>query len=304
MTRLVAVAVVALALLNPCFAWNRGGHLVSGALAYSELNKSSPKSVDAAITVLQSHPAFSHWQKELDESAVTDKRKALFMLAAAFPDDVRRGQFKRFDHPDWHYVNFRYSPTEPQTDVARAEPFNGKLMDMLQSSLATYKEGKTATADRAVALSWVLHLSGDLTQPLHVTALVNGDFPKGDRGGNDVYVRGSERSTRSVNLHKLWDDGATGAGVSLAKVANLATELEAQVPALPTVTHAWQAIRNEAAASYRLAVENAYLNGKLGYAIDDDAEAPLLPPDYTQRLKALSLQQMIRSAALATQLLR
>ena len=47
-----------------------------------------------------------------------------------------------------------------------------------------------------------------------------------------------------------------------------------------------------------------YLNGKLGYAINDAAEARLVPDGYTKSLKALSLNQMIRAAALATAMLR
>ena len=111
-------------------AWNRGRHPVSGALAYSELVKSSPQKIDAAIAILQAHPSYAHWQKEISDSEGVDQRKALFMLAAAWLDDVRRGQFKRFDHPDWHYVNFAFTPGQPLTDVLQTEPFQGQLLGL------------------------------------------------------------------------------------------------------------------------------------------------------------------------------
>jgi hypothetical protein len=51
--------------------------------------------------------------------------------------------------------------------------------------------------ERRVALRFVIHLVGDLHQPLHV-----GD--DGDRGGNDTQVR---FFTRGSNMHRVWDSG-------------------------------------------------------------------------------------------------
>jgi hypothetical protein len=48
-----------------------------------------------------------------------------------------------------------------------------------------------------VALRFVIHLVGDLHQPLHV-----GD--NGDRGGNDTRVRWFARGS---NMHRVWDSG-------------------------------------------------------------------------------------------------
>ena len=50
---------------------------------------------------------------------------------------------------------------------------------------------------RATALKWVVHLVGDLHQPLHA-----GEHA--DSGGNDVKLSFDGRPT---NLHSLWDSG-------------------------------------------------------------------------------------------------
>lgn len=76
------------------------------------------------------------------------------------------------------------------------------------------------------------------------------------------------------------------------------------MPKIPAVLDPVRVIRNEATASYRLAVERVYPNGKLAYAVGDDSAAPLVPRDYAKQLKALSLQQMLRAAALGCALLR
>ncbi|HEY0779726.1 MAG TPA: S1/P1 nuclease [Gemmatirosa sp.] len=56
---------------------------------------------------------------------------------------------------------------------------------------------------RAIALAWILHLVGDVHQPLHTASRVTADAPQGDRGGNAVQLIDDGRPT---NLHAVWDD--------------------------------------------------------------------------------------------------
>ena len=52
-----------------------------------------------------------------------------------------------------------------------------------------------------MAYCWLMHLVGDIHQPLHCTALFSvSHFPKGDRGGNEIKLK------RGKNLHSLWDN--------------------------------------------------------------------------------------------------
>ncbi len=54
--------------------------------------------------------------------------------------------------------------------------------------------------DRALHLSWLIHLVGDLHQPFHTTALFSRRlFPDGDQGGNKIPTE------QRKNLHGLWD---------------------------------------------------------------------------------------------------
>eukprot|EP00658_Telonema_sp_P-2_P036531 TRINITY_DN26403_c0_g1_i3.p1 TRINITY_DN26403_c0_g1~~TRINITY_DN26403_c0_g1_i3.p1 ORF type:complete len:314 (+),score=55.42 TRINITY_DN26403_c0_g1_i3:94-1035(+) len=59
--------------------------------------------------------------------------------------------------------------------------------------------------EQAIALRILIHLLGDLHQPLHNSELYSAAFPNGDMGGNNVKVRtiAGER----LNLHKFWDSG-------------------------------------------------------------------------------------------------
>ena len=73
----------------------------------------------------------------------------------------------------------------------------------IASAKSSLNRGCASDADKAVALCWILHLTGDMHQPLHNVALFSRSyFPKGDRGGNDINVAW-EDDTR--NLHAVWD---------------------------------------------------------------------------------------------------
>jgi nuclease S1 len=77
-------------------------------------------------------------------------------------------------------------------------------------SSATVDSGSFSSdlQERALALSWVIHLVGDLHQPLHAS-------DRNDRGGNEFKVRYRNRATCSggaseqhpvkVELHSVWD---------------------------------------------------------------------------------------------------
>ncbi len=72
---------------------------------------------------------------------------------------------------------------------------------------------------RAIALCWVLHVTGDVHQPLHAATLVASkeavppagfELPAGDQGGNLIAVRIDEAGGESTTLHRLWDRLALG----------------------------------------------------------------------------------------------
>jgi hypothetical protein len=50
-------------------------------------------------------------------------------------------------------------------------------------------------------LCWLLHIVGDVHQPLHCTARVTKADPTGDKGGNDVKL-----TDQAPKLHAFWDE--------------------------------------------------------------------------------------------------
>ena len=74
-------------------------------------------------------------------------------------------------------------------------------------------------------LCWVLHLVGDLHQPLHCAALFDrAHFPEGDKGGNSVKVRTHPLQRQPTALHALWDQ-LLGRSLDLNAVKRRSQEL-------------------------------------------------------------------------------
>ncbi len=124
-----------------------------------------------------------------------------FWLAAIWPDWVKQ-HHEQFSHADWHYIDY---PFVPQGSAERAERHPPREENILTTLPLCIDKARSATgAEKAIYLCWVLHLVGDLHQPLHCASLYAEQFPKGDHGGNDALYRLGTH--RIIKLHPFWDD--------------------------------------------------------------------------------------------------
>ncbi|MEW6282532.1 MAG: S1/P1 nuclease, partial [Candidatus Eremiobacterota bacterium] len=172
--------------------------------------------------------------------------------ASVWPDRIReRGD--RLSHATWHYVNLPYAvgvePPRPtsQENVVWAIEHNRRIL---------FDPGRS-DRERAVALSWVLHLVGDVHQPLHACSRYAPDYPQGDRGGNDFLIR---TGSTSIRLHSYWD---AAAAMLLdrpppGRLRGMAGELRASHPRASLPALADRRPSEWAAESRRLAETAAY----------------------------------------------
>ncbi len=112
----------------------------------------------------------------------------------------------------------------------------------------------TRPEEKADALCFVLHIIGDMHQPLHCITRVTPDFPapEGDRGGNLLKLRGHYH-----NLHSLWDDSIN---LSLQDSSEeLAVEIMKQYPRENLARElTMKSPEGWVRAGYSLAVERGY----------------------------------------------
>jgi hypothetical protein len=115
---------------------------------------------------------------------------ATLVSVASWADQVRSPQTAA-----WHYVNFAPEAGCKYSD-GRDCPDGRCVVGALGRQLQRLQMGPSPE-ERLLALKWIVHLVGDVHQPLHAS-------PAGNKGGNLLQVRAFGRGT---NLHAVWDSG-------------------------------------------------------------------------------------------------
>jgi hypothetical protein len=222
LVRLLMIAtVMALAAASPALAWHDAGHRATASIAFDAMK---PGQQNAVIEILKAHPRFdedfrSHMPDSIVNESEAERNRWLLEQAAVWPDliqleddDIRR----EFNRSRWHYINLIVYLTEADesafggnfdhnTETAFEPPLrqNLNIIQALRGNLLLWHDDSASNADKAVALCWILHLTGDLHQPLHTVALFSKPyFPTGDRGGNEIEVIWGDETR---NLHAVWD---------------------------------------------------------------------------------------------------
>lgn len=150
------------------FAWGPTGHRVIGLIAEKHLTKKARKNVEWVL-----------------------KNETLAEVST-FMDFIRSDNTKAHMSP-WHYMTI----PDGQTYAEAATPEEGDVYVTMQRLIKELKSKKFSDEDEVFALKCLVHLIGDVHQPLHVG---NGE----DKGGNDVKV---EFFWSDSNLHRVWDSG-------------------------------------------------------------------------------------------------
>ncbi|MFM2082548.1 MAG: hypothetical protein RL380_1239 [Verrucomicrobiota bacterium] len=168
-------ALLCLAAL-PAFGWGDNGHRIVALVAQKYVNAKTA----AAIKQL------------LHEQTLAD--------VASFADRYRN--FATNTGP-WHYVDIPLTATsyDQERDCTAHQ---GCLIEQLEIFKQQVTDPKLTVSNRVFALKLIVHLVGDLHQPLHCE-------DNNDRGGNQLKVTlfssGAKKSAKLSNLHSAWDSG-------------------------------------------------------------------------------------------------
>ena len=297
------------------WGWVDTGHKLVALIVWDEL---TPAARAKAVQILKQHPRY---EKDLlaglpagsDEPAAA---RHAFTMASIWPDQVKaqgHPMHVAANHPDWHYIDLPFRPeggpdqkaaTAPPSDANASGPHD--IVEALTKNVDVLRDASAIGADRAIALCWVLHLGGDIHQPLHAITLVSRQFPDGDKGGNAFLVlREPPFLNSQMNLHLIWD-GLPGTYKSDEAIEYLAAGLRAD-PSLSREQLKDALARKDFAAwareSHALAVEHAYLNGTLQGAVaarggipEVGAQVPGLPPGYLQQAERVAFRQIALAA--------
>ncbi len=170
MKQLCVLALVSLLLLSPAGAWGANGHRILAAIAQRHLTDQARQAI-AQILGGQSLARVANWGDDVRSdprwSCLTPFHFVTVPTGGHYPDP---------EHETW-----------ADADAVRAVYY------LAQSLIGSAEH----PAEPAEALRFLVHVVGDLHQPLHVGRGC-------DRGGNDLMVSffGDER-----RFHSVWDSG-------------------------------------------------------------------------------------------------
>jgi hypothetical protein len=299
-------------------AWNGVGHMIVAKLAHDALTLEEQTKV---LAVLERHPHYADYLAKDRPESLAPSAWAL-MRAGVWPDWIRvpkrfqgdptTHRVYRFHRGPWHYVNFPYVPHQASAELPAAPlPGPTNILDQLRASRKFSRAttevddgaepGVPSEQNRAVRVCWLVHLVGDLHQPLHAVSLIDERrLPPpthDDQGGNLLAVR-VEIGAYPIRLHSLWDQllGTDNHPASIVRAADELQRDASLLPAEPITFTGDEDFRAWAAESYAAAKQYAYLNGDLPTAVWDESRSPLPAVDDVPILP-LGVEREAREAA-------
>ncbi len=188
----------------PGAAWDRVGHRVAARIAWDQM---APETRQRAVELLLAAPRDADLAQLLpqDSRPVETRRRVLFEWAAYWPDIVRDRDFperhEKYHRGNWHYYNYNWvqEPDGSAREIPQLAEQPENVWERLGALEKKLADPAADAGERAIALAWILHLGGDVHQPLHTSGRVTETEPEGDRGGNLFKLDGDD------NLHWYWD---------------------------------------------------------------------------------------------------
>jgi len=304
---LLTVFVLGVPGAREALAWNESGHRIIGAAAARHM---SPKLKASVTAALRAHPRYAKDLARYRPRNLGGLSEFEWLLgqAAQWPDRIRRfnnepfyrrkGLVEKYHRGRWHYINLPMYLREQDAVLSIGDPTQAidierpdNVLEALGFIRAQLGDPAVALADKGLWISWALHLIADVHQPLHTTAMFErARWPGGDRGGNEVKIKGSGKNGRLDSLHYYWDSALSNVRapsdikrlVGELNKQQLAVELSAEVD--PVV---W--IRE----GRRAATQSVY--GPLLEQLRDSSEV-VISTEYTQHAHSVALQKAALAA--------
>lgn len=154
-------------------AWSQKGHDVTAYIAEQHLTPATRAAVDSILD----GKSMVYWANWLDNAS--------YQMDYAYTKT-------------WHYKNVDAGQSY---DDAPLNP-SGDAVTAIKAQIKELSAPDTTPEKRALAMKILVHVMGDLHQPMHMGHL-------SDRGGNQVKVKFFDRDT---NLHSIWDGSLVESG--------------------------------------------------------------------------------------------
>ncbi|MDB5472014.1 MAG: Nuclease [Caulobacter sp.] len=193
------LAIIGVGLPNCALAWGDTGHRIIAHIAYGRLTPVARAEADRLLAA------------DTEPLAGSDEpSEPPFIAAATWADRLRE-----LDGPsetsEWHHVGLKIGATKQDWELpcfgwpklaegtlASSGPADACVVDKIYQFADELWQPDTPEAERIIALKFLIHLVGDIHQPLHAA-------DNNDLGGNCVFVR-FDGGISGTRLHAYWDN--------------------------------------------------------------------------------------------------
>jgi hypothetical protein len=265
----VGSLLLSLIVSPPAWGWGPEGHVVVARVAEQHL----------------SHRARDGILELIGTRSIADTR------IANWADFIKRSAFYKRKYPNnatWHYIDL---PLGVEKDkVAEYCQNHNCVIDAVKRFQDILRDPEASGQSRKEALFFLVHLVGDLHQPLHCATLND------DHGGNKrrVLLPGEDEDEfHRTNLHHVWDTELVQGAMGGLTVEDFADRLSAQVTPELSRQGSLVDVKAWVLESNRAAAESAYQ----GITGDDGMKGkPIaLSPDYMRANQTVVRRQLQRA---------
>ncbi len=185
MLRKITLPILALSISLILMSWGVVGHRAIGKIAQNHLSKKASRAVKEILG---------------NESLA---------MVSTYPDEIR--SYKQFAYTaPWHYVNLPDGLSEQEFTRQLKSMDKPNIYKAIINCISDLKDPLKTKQDKIFALKFLVHLVGDIHQPMHTGR-------SEDSGGNDIKIK---LMRKDGNLHGLWDSGLIDyAGMSYNELA-------------------------------------------------------------------------------------
>ncbi|MFY7670167.1 S1/P1 nuclease [Tenacibaculum sp. MEBiC06402] len=184
---IVALIMASQSIYSITDTWGPTGHRATGKIAEKHLSRRAKKKIDELL-----------------------QGESLAFIST-YADEIKSDRnFRKYY--SWHYVNM---PLDSDYESSEKNP-KGDLVTGVNYCIKVLKDEKSSIEDKRFHLKMLVHLIGDLHQPLHIGR-------KEDKGGNTIQVQWHGKGS---NLHRVWDEDMLRKwGMSYIELADNAKDL-------------------------------------------------------------------------------
>jgi hypothetical protein len=243
----LAIAGVAIA-CAPAYAWDDFGHMEVAANAWKRL---TPSARAHATRLLKLNPMYDSWTSNVPAD---ERDEIAFVMASIWPDAIQQASDYYADgsangyrpppgpeasqnigyrdhsmHKYWHFINEPFSPDGTPLRDPRAP----NAETQIAAFRAELSKPSAFNDVKSYDLAWLLHLVGDVHQPLHATSRFTQSQPDGNAGGNQVKIQCGE-GCDAEQLHAFWDTvlGTSHSPQKAIEAANQLPEPDARLASI------------------------------------------------------------------------